>query len=94
MARPASKGASPTRVFTARSLTEANLAVAFLEEEGIRAQVQDENFHGSLDGVALNVSAGGGIGVVVASDKAAAATKALKTFERHKRKGGKASEEE
>ena len=88
MAPKSPTGVRPVRVFLAKSLTEANLAVAFLEEAGIRAQVQDENFHRSLDGAALNVASGGGIGVVVSSDKSVAAEKALKTFDRHKRKGG------
>ena len=79
-------GVRPVRVFTARSLTEANLAVSFLEESGIPARIEDAHMAEALGDAAKAFAKSAGIGVMAASDKSAAAAKALEKFERHKHK--------
>ncbi len=69
----------PVRVFVARNVTEANLAVAFLEESGVPAKVEDALEEVVFDG--MHILGKEGVGVVVASDREAAARAALTRFQ-------------
>ena len=75
------RDAHPVRIFVARSRTEANLAIAFLEDKGIHAQVENAATHDVLDGVADILDQG--LWVVVASDRAAEARRAVVEFRAH-----------
>jgi hypothetical protein len=80
MSPSAPGGVRPVRVFVARNLTEARLAVAFLEDRGIRSRVEDEHTHEALAGVEKALDQKEGIGVCVASTVAESAAAALEEF--------------
>jgi hypothetical protein len=69
MARKTKEGVHPVRVFTAKSLTEAQLATDFLRHEGIPAQIEDEHAHDAFGGAGHVLDVKGGVGVVVPSDR-------------------------
>lgn len=73
-----SEKAHPVRVFGARGRTEASLAIAWLEERGIRAWVEDTGLHEALDGAADILAQG--TWIVVSSERAKEAEEALAEF--------------
>lgn len=73
-------GVHPVRVFVARTMTEAQLAVAYLEDRGIAARVEDEYSHEALAGIERMLDGKEGIGVAVASDVAERAARILGEF--------------
>ena len=76
-----SREVHPVRVMVAKGRTEADLAIAFLEDKGIHAQVENAATHDVLDGVADILDQG--LWVVVASDRAADARRAVAEFRAH-----------
>ena len=71
----------PFRVFVARSATEADLAVGYLVEQGIPAQVENPIDNESFLGTEPHLEGGKpGFGVVVPSDRAEEAGRAMEAF--------------
>ncbi len=80
MAHAPSGGVRPVRVFVARSVTEAELAVAFLGDRGIPAQVENPLTQMTLSPIEQVIDGAEGVPVVVPSDRSAAAREALEEF--------------
>ncbi len=78
MKRP--EGVHPIRVFVARNLMEAELAVDFLEDRGIPSRVENPLTHGTLSVIEPLIDGIEGVAVVVSSDRAAAAEAAIAEF--------------
>jgi len=72
--------AHPVRVFVARSMTEARLAVAFLGDRGIPARVEDALSNDLFPGFGPIVGRSGGVGVAVSSEVTDQAEAALRAF--------------
>jgi hypothetical protein len=79
---PHAGGVVPVRVFVARNVTEAELAVVFLGEKGIPARVENPLSHMTLSVLEPVLDGAEGVSVVVASDRSAEATAALEEFRR------------
>ena len=70
----------PVRVFVARTMTEADLLVGFLQGEGIAARVENALTEQVLYGVEKMLDQEPGIGVVVSSDRQAEAEEAIRAY--------------
>jgi hypothetical protein len=80
MVHAPSGGVRPVRVFIARSVTEAELAVVFLGDRGIPARVENPLTQMTLSPIEGAIDGADGIPVVVPSDRAVAAKEALEDF--------------
>ena len=82
MARPPAEGVHPVRVFLAKDITEAQLAVAFLEDRGIPARVENPLSHMTFSVIEPVIDGAEGVPLVVPSDRSAEAATALAEFRR------------
>jgi hypothetical protein len=73
--------ARPVRVFAAKSSTEAELVLGFLEEKGIPARMEDRLTQQALGPAETVLDQKGGIGILVSSTDEARATAALAEYE-------------
>jgi hypothetical protein len=93
MGDPHAGGVVPMRVFLARDMTEAQLAVAFLEDRGIPAKVESPLSHMTLSVIESVIDGAEGVAIVVPSDRSAVARAALEEFRRTTPRGGDDGEE-
>ena len=91
MKPPAAAG--PVRVYLGRSLTEAELCVAFLRGMRIPAEIENPETLVVLDGVGVTADQREGYAVLVPSRRAAEAQDAVRAFEAGPRGAEGAGEE-
>jgi len=73
-------GVHPVRVFSAASVTEAELIVGYLEEQGIQARMEDPLIHKALAGAERVLDRKAGVGIVVSSADEIRATASLAEY--------------